>query len=113
VRIDLDDGQWAELRERPTTNQLNIVRRALIRFAEDRETGPDLFLAYVEAYVSDWHVLADGAAVPLASAGDVDDVIIQRIAYEASELYKGRPDPKASGARSGSSSSAKRSAKVG
>lgn len=95
MRVDLPDGQWAELRERPTVNQLNLVRRAMLRISADPGAGADVALAYVEAYVSAWSIRnPQGQAVTLEQAGDAPDELVQAIALEAAKLYRERPDPK-------------------
>lgn len=94
-RIDLPDGQWAQLRERPTHAQLNVLRRALLRAGDEAEAGADVALAYVSAYVEAWEVkdLA-GNQVPLDTAATAPDDIVSAIAGECKERWLGRPDPK-------------------
>lgn len=94
MRIELRDGQWAELREHPSHGQVNIVRRALLRAGEDLEAAVDVALAYVSAYVIAWSVHNGEGDVPLSSAVDAPDDIVQAIAAAAQGLYAGRPDPK-------------------
>ena len=103
MRLDLPDGAWAEVRERPTHAQVNLVRRALLRVGEDVTAGADVALAMVTAYVSAWSVRdAEGHEVPLDRAADAPDDVITAVAKAAGEQYRATPDPKGSTAPSGS-----------
>jgi hypothetical protein len=97
VRVDLPDGSWAELRERPTHGQVNVVRRALLRAGVEAEEAATVAQAYVACYVSAWSVKnSEGNEVPLERIEDAPDDVVQAFAAEAKKLYTAKPDPKGS-----------------
>ena len=103
MRVDLKDGSWAELRERPSVAQVNHVRRAYLRINEDNGAGADVALALIQGYVSAWSVKGPDGDIPLERAEDAPDEIVQAFALEAATLFRKKPDPKGSIVRSGSS----------
>ena len=95
MRLELPDGQWADLRERLTYAQARDVRRASLSIRGDDLAMADFDLVLVRAYVSGWHVLGiDGAAVPLEGMESAPDDVIQVISSKALDLLNGAPDPK-------------------
>ena len=112
MRLELGDGQWADLRERLTYGQAQPIRQVLARADQDREALADLDLILVAGYVSAWHVLdLDGNAVPLDHPELAPDDVIQAIALKAIDLWKGTAGiPKAGTKRSRNTPPALRSA---
>ena len=97
MRVDLPGGAWAELRERPTHGQVNLVRRALLLAGVQAEEAAGVAAAYVQCYVSAWSVKnTEGNEVPLERVEDAPDDVVQAMAHAARKLYEGRPDPKGS-----------------
>lgn len=95
MRLELRDGQWADLRERLTYEQAKGVRVASLAIKSDRTALADFDLALVRAYVSAWHVIGiTGEAVPLDTPETAPDDIIQPIATAALDIWNGQPDPK-------------------
>lgn len=110
MRVALQEGRHAVLRERLTYEQGRTVRAALLAAEADRTAMADLDLALVRAYVASWDVVdLDGATVDLAEPQRAPDDVIQDIALAAMDLWKGRRDvPKATGARSRNTRPARR-----
>lgn len=97
MKLDLGDGQSADLRERLSYSAARDVRRVFIESGEDRRAMADVDIAMVRAYVSSWTVLdTEGKAVPLDAPEQAPDDIIQAIAAKALDLWNGRADPKGS-----------------
>lgn len=95
MRVDLRDGQWADLRERLSYAQARDVRRASLAIRDDPLATADFDIAIVRAYVSAWHVLGlDGAAVPVDTPEAAPDDIIQRLLAWTLDIWNGQPDPK-------------------
>lgn len=107
MRIDLPNGQWADLRERLTYGEAKPVRAcyALIEKGGKAEAWADLDMELVTAYVTGWNVLdPDGNAVPLDAMESAPDDIVQTIAVAALKLWqKTNSLPKAGKRRSPSS----------
>lgn len=95
-RVDLPNGQWAELRERLTYAQAREVRRALLATNEDPLAFADFDLAVVRAYVTSWHVLdiATGTSVGLDTPEAAPDDVLQPISRAAIQVWNGSADPK-------------------
>jgi hypothetical protein len=92
VRLDLGDGQWADLRERLTYAQAKPIRVvwALVDKGGDAASWADLDMALIVGYVSAWNVLdLQGNAVPLDTPEAAPDDLIQKIALEAVKVWKG------------------------
>ena len=101
MRVDLPDGQWADLRERLSYAQARDVRRASLAIRADAEALADFDIALVRAYVSAWHVLGiDGTAVAVDNPEQAPDDIIQPLAARALEVWNAQPDPKGTPASS-------------
>lgn len=98
MRLELRDGQWAELRERIShgaDKRIKIARRSRDTVAEELEIDDVL----VREFVTAWHVLdVDGQAIPLDAADRTDRLpedISDAIATKAVELYTGVTVPNA------------------
>ena len=88
MRLELPDGQWAELRERLTHGQATRIRAASIRAKADPGAGADLPTAFMEAFVSSWHVLDfDGHAVSLETPENAPDEIMVDICAAAVDIW--------------------------
>jgi hypothetical protein len=102
VRVELPDGQWAELREELTHGQTKRLQRALLRAGADPTTaGPEIDTEFVAVYVSAWslrgvaEVPADiDARLPLIDG--LPESVVKAIATEAALTWRGRADPNAS-----------------
>ena len=81
MRLELPDGQWAELRERLSYGQARDIRRAGLAAEQDSILLADLDLAYV---------------VDVKEPERAADVVIQAIAKEAMKVWSRKPNPKAS-----------------
>ena len=106
MRVDLPDGQWAELREELTHGQTKRLQRSLIRASKDpAEAGPDIDTEFVAVYVAAWSLLGVGevpndldARLPVIDG--LPQPIVAELALEAARLWRGRADPNASTASS-------------
>jgi hypothetical protein len=97
-RVDLPDGQWADLVER-----LNHAQRQRIRFASSK--GLDNVTEGIAAMLIGWHVLdVDGIVIPVPSertAGGYPSAIldtfpsdvVDELAEEVARIVTGQPDP--------------------
>lgn len=102
VRVDLPDGQWAELREELTHGQTKRLQRALLAARIHPATaGPDIDTEFAAVYLTAWSVRG-AADVPadvdarVALLEDLPDRIVKAIAEAAADLWKGRADPNGS-----------------
>lgn len=88
MRLELADGQWAELRERLTYGQAHGVRAAYFAIESNPQAKADLDIALVRAYISNWHVLdVNGQAVSLDTPEQAPDDVIQAISQQAADLF--------------------------
>lgn len=99
MRVELRDGQWAELREHITHGVDKQIKKARIRGKENAEDAFDWETVMVRSFVREWHVLdPDGAAIPLADEDAIDrapDDIIDVLLPKAFEAYTGATVPNA------------------
>jgi len=97
MRVDLRDGQWAELRERISHGADKRIRLMRHRGSTDPDALLETGDLLIREFVTAWHVLdVDGSAIPLGDADatdrlpeDIADVIIDA----AAELYNGATVP--------------------
>jgi len=69
-RIELRDGQWADLRERISHAQDKDIKRAKIRVESQPETLVDWATVIVRAFVREWRVNdPDGNPIDLSQHG--------------------------------------------
>lgn len=102
MRVDLPDGQWAELREELTHGQTKRLQRTLYRaMADPAEAGPEVDTEFVAVYVAAWSLRGVGdvpadldARLPVIDG--LPEPVVRAIAARAAELWKGRADPNAS-----------------
>lgn len=95
MRLDLPNGQWAELRDRLDYGPARLLRRAYLATIDDRAAGADVDLELVKAYVVAWDVNdTDGSAVLLSEPWEANDEAIQLIAAAAAKKWNQMADPK-------------------
>ena len=102
MRLELPDGQWAELREELTHGQTKRLQRALLRAGQDpASAGPEIDTEFVAVYISAWS-LRGVAEVPadidarLPVIDGLPDSAVKAMAKAAALLWKDRADPNAS-----------------
>lgn len=97
MRVELRDGQWAELREHITHGVDKQIKRARVKGQANPEDAFDWQTVLVRAFVKEWHVLdPDGAAIPVADEDAIDrapDDIIDALFPKAAEAYTGATVP--------------------
>jgi hypothetical protein len=112
MRIELRDGQWAELRERISHGQDKEIKRAWVRGAADRDLLVDAQTTVVRQFLRAWYVNdLDGQPIAADAADAVErmpDDIVDEIYAKASELYKATtvPNPSTPPSSDGSSPAA-------
>jgi hypothetical protein len=97
MRVELPDGQWAELREgRLSYEQAGPLHRMFIAAAANIVDIADLPILLVRAFVTAWDVLDDdGHAVPLETPEKAPYATITAIGVPAAKLWKAQASPKA------------------
>ncbi len=91
IRLDLPEGQWADLRERLLYEQARTIRAVLL----SDSAALDFDLTVVRAYVSNWYVLdLAGEPVPVETPEKAPDDTLQAIARRGADIWNGKPDPK-------------------
>ena len=96
-RIELRDGQWAELREHITHGADKRIKRA---YVAGRREDADVFeaqTAVVREFTKSWNILdPDGAAIPLDAADAFDrmpDDIVDVLFAAGTDLWKEATTP--------------------
>lgn len=101
-RIELRDGQWADLREHITHADDKRIKAQYRKSTDedgDDDASDELNTLVARIYVKEWNVLdPDGSPIPLSDADAVDrapDDIIDALIPECSKLWKAnlRPNP--------------------
>lgn len=91
MRIELRDGQWAELRERITHAVDKDIKKAHMRGRSDPVESFELDTVITRAFVRDWNVRdPDGAAISLTDADAIErapDDIIEVLAKAAAQQW--------------------------
>ena len=99
MRVELRDGQWADMRERITHGTDKAIKNARTVSLRDNSVAFDWTTVLVRAFVRDWHVQdPDGVAIPIADADAIDrapDDIIDTLLTTAAELWTGATVPNA------------------
>lgn len=99
MRVELRDGQWADLRERITHGQDKELKRAHRRGREDPDQQPEFMTVLVRTFVRSWHVLdPDGQAIPLDEPDAIDrapDDIVDALFGPAWTAWTGATIPEA------------------
>lgn len=80
MRIELRDGQWAELREHITHGTDKDIKRARTASMKDDTVAWDWVTVLVRAFVRDWHVSdPDGNPIPITDPDAIerapDDIV--------------------------------------
>jgi hypothetical protein len=93
MRIELRDGQWAELRERINHGTDKDLRRAFRVGQEERVKALDFETLVVRSFVRDWYVKdPDGGVIALDDDDAIDrapDDIIDKLVPLAYEVWTG------------------------
>jgi hypothetical protein len=96
MRIELRDGQWAELRERITHADDKVIKRVYV-VRRDPEDAVEWQTTMVRVFVRDWNVSdLDGKPIPITDADAIDrapDDIIDTLTEPAVDLYKPSTEP--------------------
>lgn len=99
MRLELRDGQWAELRERISHGADKRIKIANRKGRDDDASALEIDDVLIREYVTAWHVLdIDGAAIPLTDPDATDRLpedISDAIAIAAAEHYSGATAPNA------------------
>lgn len=99
-RIELRDGQWADMRERITHGTDKAIKAARIKSRDDPEIAFDWTTQLVRAFVRDWSVRdPDGDPVVITDPDAIDrapDDIVDTLFEKAAELWVGATVPNAS-----------------
>jgi hypothetical protein len=75
MRIELRDGQWAELRERIDHGAHKRIKVAIRKGQESDVAAVDLDDVVIREFVTSWHILdLEGHAIPLADVDALDRV---------------------------------------
>ncbi len=98
MRLDLRDGQWAELRERITHGAHKRIKLAIRKGNEDDAAAIELDDILIREFVTEWHIrdLA-GELVPLTDADATDRIpsdIADVLWRAAVDLQQGATTPK-------------------
>ena len=97
MRIDLPDGQWAELRERITHAQDKDIKRLITKAQKDEEVWLDVDTLTLRTFLRDWYVKdPDGNPIPAADPDAVERApsdITDELETHALRLYTGATDP--------------------
>lgn len=98
-RVELRDGQWADLRERITHGADKEIRRARNAAKANPEAVFDWSTVIVRAFVRAWSVQdPDGTPIDLADADAIDrapDDIVDALFTPAAEAWLGATIPNA------------------
>lgn len=99
MRIELRDGQWADLRERITHGEDKELKRAYRRSRDIPDARYDFDTLVVKTYVRAWSVTdPDGNAIAVTDADAIDrapDDIIDALLRPAIEAWTGAQLPNA------------------
>lgn len=98
-RIELRDGQWADLRERISHRSDKDLRIAYRRGRDDAEQQAEFDTILVRAFVRHWSVLdPDGTAIPIEDPDAIDrapEDVADALVVAAAELWTGATAPNA------------------
>lgn len=99
MRVELRDGQWAELRERITHGTDKLLKVTLRKGRADDAYAFDIDTELVRAFVSAWRVNGpDGAPIPLTDADAIErapDDVIDVLGSTCVALWTGATVPNA------------------
>lgn len=98
-RIDLRDGQWADLRDRITHGTDKVIKKARAAAESDPDDRIELDTIVVRAFLKQWTVTdPDGNVIPVDDADAIDrapEDIVDELMRAAVELYTGATVPNA------------------
>jgi hypothetical protein len=110
MRVELPDGQWAELHEHISHADDKAIKRLTTKAKTDEAVWFDVDSLIVRTFLRDWYVKdRDGQPIPATDADAVERApsdIIDRLAIDGSKLYTGATDTNPTPASSDDSSSA-------
>ena len=96
-RIELRDGQWADLRERITHGVDKDIKRSRTKSLNEPEEAFDWTTVITRAFVRDWNVKdPDGNPIPITDPDAIErapDDIIDQLYPEAAQLWVGATTP--------------------
>jgi hypothetical protein len=97
MRVELRDGQWAELRERITHADDKALKKAHIRGEQEAEAKLDWADLLTATFIRDWHVLdIDGQPIPWEGVGSLErapDDVVDALWEPTFALYKAATVP--------------------
>lgn len=97
MRLELRDGQWAELREHITHGQDKEIQRSYVAARHDPPAVVEVQTTFVRLFVKGWNVLdPDGASIPLDAADAFERMpadLADQIFSKAQDLYKAATVP--------------------
>lgn len=99
MRLELRDGQWAELRERISHGADKRIKLANRKGRDDDAAALEIDDVLIREFVTAWNVLdIDGSAIPLDAPDATDRLaedVSDAIAIQAAEIYTGATAPNA------------------
>jgi len=99
MRLELRDGQWAELHERLTHAEDKALKKLRIQGQDDRTLYFDWQTEIVRTFTKRWHVLdREGQSIPLEDPDAIERApsdILEALFEPASDLYLGATVPNA------------------
>jgi hypothetical protein len=97
MRIELRDGQWAEMREHITHAEDKALRKAHWRGREDEDARGEYETLMVRTFTRTWHVLdATGAEIPYSDDDAIDRAdhdVVDTLYGRAAQFYTGATNP--------------------
>lgn len=92
MKLDLEQGRWAELREgRITYGQAAAAKGAMYAASADPTRKVDVVLEMARLYLTAWNVTGeDGEILPIASLELAPDNVVDAIGGAALDLWKKR-----------------------
>jgi hypothetical protein len=97
MRIELRDGQWADLRERITHAQDKAIKKAYAKGLTEPDAKYDFDTVIAREFARAWDVNdPDGKPIPLTDEDAIDrapDDVVERIVEEATPLWTGATVP--------------------
>lgn len=90
-KLQLNDGQWAELRDWLTHGEEKAVLRTWAAASKNLEEAPEIDTALVRAYLMAWNVKGrDGRELPVEQIDDAPGNIVATIVEVVTERWAGR-----------------------
>lgn len=110
MRLELPDGQWAEVRDRINHGQDKALKVAYNRGKEDVALRVEFDTVLIRTFVTSWFVkdVETGAPIDLDDPTGIDrvaDGVADAIAEAAADIWAGRTSPNAPTPPSSASSS--------